>query len=116
MKLLTIDEIFIIKSLIEISPIKINIPVALDKCYSIPMNDGGMGSFQIIYPKEIYSDFGELTTTGTQIDYLDHGKYVNIALFIDRNFIPREIDSFVGDLSSLTEPFKIENIKKIYHI
>jgi len=29
MKLLTIDEIFIIKSLIEISQIKINIPVAL---------------------------------------------------------------------------------------
>lgn len=33
MKLLTIDEIFIIKNLIEISPIKTNIPVALDKCY-----------------------------------------------------------------------------------
>ena len=113
MKLLTIDEIFIIKSLIEISPIKIKIPVALDKCYSTPMNDGGMGSFKIIYPEEICSDFGELTTTGVQIDYSDHGKYVNIALFIDRNFIPREIDSFVGDSSALTEPLKIENIKKL---
>ena len=116
MKLLTIDEIFIIKSLIEISPIEINIPIALDKCYSIPMNDGGMGSFQIIYPNEICSDFGELTTTGTQIDYSDNGKYVNITLFIDKDFIPREIDSFVGDSSPLTKPFKIENIKKIYFI
>lgn len=116
MKLLTIDEIFIIKSLIEISPIKINIPVTLDKCYSIPMSDGGMGSFKIIYPAETCSDFGELTTTGTQIDYSDHGNYVNITLFIDRNFIPREIDSFVGDSSSLTEPFKIKNIKNIYRI
>ena len=116
MKLLTIDEIFIIKSLIEISQIEINIPVALDKCYSLPMNDGGMGSFQIIYPNEICSDFGELMTTGTQIDYSDNGKYVNITLFIDKNFIPREIDSFVGDSSSLTKPFKIENIKKIYSI
>lgn len=116
MRLLTIDEIFIIKSLIEISPTKIRIPVSLDKCYSSPMNDGGMGSFKIIYPEERSSDFGNLTTTGVQIDYLDYGKYVNIALFIDENFIPREIDSFVSDFSPLSGPFKVENIKKIYRI
>lgn len=114
MKPLTIDEIFIINSLIEISPIEINIPVALDKCHSIPMNDGGMGSFKIIYPNEICSDFGKLKTVGTEIYYSDYGKYVNITLLVDEDFIPREIDSFVGDFSLLTKPFKIKNIKNIY--
>lgn len=116
MKLLTRDEIYIIQSLIEISPIPIKIPVALNKCYSVPMNDGGMGSFKIIYPEVKCSDFGMLTIAGTQIDYSDNGNYVNITLFIDKNFIPREVDSFVGDSRPLTEPFRIENIKKVYCI
>ena len=68
--------------------------------------------FKSFIPKKYALILGNLRQQGTQIDYSDHGKYVNIALFIDRNFIPREIDSFVGDSSSLTEPFKIENIKK----
>ncbi|ENV16545.1 DUF6984 family protein [Acinetobacter guillouiae] len=111
---LTMDEIFIIKSLIAISPIKIKIPTDLNKCYSLPMNDGRMGSFKIIYPEDEITDFGSLTTSKTQMDYLDNGKYVNITLFIDSNFIPREIDSFVSDYSALTNPFNIRNIKKTY--
>ncbi|MBF7688936.1 DUF6984 family protein [Acinetobacter rathckeae] len=114
MRLLTSDEIFIIKSLINISPIKINVLVPLPECYAMPLNDGAMGSFKIIYPSESNSSDGVLVTSQTQIDYLDENKQVNVTLFIDQRGIAREVDSFVEDFSALTKPFNIKNIRKTY--